>query len=248
MSLPTDVPAWTMVQLQPELPRPPANGPIEEAQEYKAVSVPAEVYRCCLSLFVLNKIYTILLQLHSRCIYAGPAESVHRSASSSCPLFRLHLAEPTGSQEKVLQGQRSSHDSRGGEALQGRVGCRASRGEEKVGLAAACQTEEGHSSRAQRPVCQGPHWRDAGLLCALHTGSEREDATDRLSPSGRQGVAAGPGHGHTVPRLPARVHRRGEAGQGCRVSQPWALCAATPHPSSGEGAGSVPLQLCLSSR
>ena len=38
MSLPAEVPsAWTMV-LQPDLPRPPANGPIEEAQEYKAVS------------------------------------------------------------------------------------------------------------------------------------------------------------------------------------------------------------------
>ena len=141
---------------------------------------------------------------------AGPTESFHRGAAAPRALVCLHLAELAGTQTKVLQRQRSSHDSWRRTPLQRGAGRRASRGQEKMGLAATGKAEERHSPRTQRSLREGTNRRNARLLRALHSGPERENATHWLPPSSWQSVATRLGDGDTVSRTATGVYGRRE--------------------------------------
>lgn len=78
-----------------------------------------------------------------------------------------------------------------------------------MGLSASGQAAQGYKARAPRVPAQSGHRADAPVLRSLHTRPEGQDASHRLSASGRQGLEAGPCHGYSLPRLSSRVHGRG---------------------------------------
>lgn len=84
-----------------------------------------------------------------------------------------------------------------------------------MGFPALGKATEGHTARAPRLLRKGNHRGDPALLCTVHTGPERENASNRLLEAGRQGMAAGPGNGNPLPRVPPRVNGRGKTRKSC---------------------------------
>lgn len=67
---------------------------------------------------------------------------------------------------------------------------RKARGEAEMGVAIVGQAPEGHHARVPGRLCAEHYRQEAGHVCALQPGSERQDAAHRLSPASRQGQCA----------------------------------------------------------
>ncbi|XP_071656694.1 nuclear factor 1 X-type isoform X3 [Patagioenas fasciata] len=109
-----------------------------------------------------------------------------------------------------------------------------------MGLAPPGQAAQGHPARVPRGLRAVGHRQEGSVLRAVQPRPEGQDPAHRLPAPGRQGVAAGPGHGDPVQGGPAGEHGRRAPGQGAALRQPRALRAAAPHRRGRQGARPLP--------
>ena len=120
-------------------------------------------------------------------LISGRVPSVYRSSATAREDVCVHVVQPAGRQEEVLQEAREENVPGGGEEVQGGIDSGEAGGEAEVGEPAAGQAAEGYCSGMSRGFRSVHHGQETCNVRSLQSRPKRKNEKNRLSQTSRQG-------------------------------------------------------------